>query len=314
MNPIADLLGREPFVVLDGGLASELAARGHDLDDPLWSARVLFDDPAAIAAVHRDYFAAGADVAITASYQAGLPGLRARGLSDDEARAVLRRAVELARAEADAVRDRTALVVASMGSYGATVPGGAEYTGAFGAIDDEALVAFHAERLAILRDGADMIAFETIPSLREAQAIARVLAEASPAPCTWVAFTCRDARHTGSGDRLVDCVAALGRAPGLAAIGINCTAPDLVEDALGELARATALPRVVYPNAGEAWEGGHWCGTRVGPEAFAALARRWWAAGARLLGGCCRTTPAHVAAIAALRDRLRADDGSRARP
>lgn len=313
MNPIAAILARRPFVLLDGGLASELADRGHDLDDPLWSAKVLLEDPAAIAAVHRDYFAAGADVATTASYQAGLPGLRARGLSDHEATAVLRRSVELARAEASRVRDRPALVVASLGSYGATVPGGAEYTGAFGAIDDAALVAFHAERLAILRDGADVVAFETIPSLREARVIARVLADAG-GPCAWVAFTCRDAQHVGSGDSLGDCVAALDGAPGLAAIGINCTPPSIVEGALALLARATALPVVAYPNAGEAWAGGHWCGTRTDPEAFAALARRWWTAGARLLGGCCRTTPAHVAALAHLRDALRAELESRARP
>jgi homocysteine S-methyltransferase len=312
VSPIAGILAREPFVLLDGGLASELMARGHDLDDPLWSARVLLDDPAAIAAVHRDYFAAGADVATTASYQAGLPGLRARGLSVDEARAVLRRSVELARTEADRVVPQR-LVVASLGSYGATVPGGVEYTGAFGPIDDDALVAFHAERLAILADGADIVAFETIPSLREAQVIARVLERAQP-PCAWVAFTCRDAAHTGSGDRLVDCVAALAHAPGLAAIGINCTQPSIVEDALVEIGRATALPRVAYPNAGEAWAGGHFRGTRTDPGAFTALARRWWTAGARLLGGCCRTTPAHVAALAGLRDELRAALGSRARP
>ena len=307
MSPFAEILAREPFVVLDGGLASELAHRGHDLDDPLWSARVLLVDPAAIAAVHRDYYAAGADVAITATYQAGFPGLRARGLDDASIAAVLRSAVALARGEADRVTDRPRpLVAASLGSYGATVPGGSEYTGEFGAIDDDALATFHAQRLAVLRDGSDVVAFETIPSRREARVIARVLAEAAPGLSAWVSFTCRDAVHTGSGDRIVDCAAELAGAPGLAAIGINCTAPHLVADALVELGRATELPRIAYPNAGESWTDGHWCGTRVGAEAFAAQARSWWSAGARLLGGCCRTTPAHVAALAHLRDDLRA--------
>jgi homocysteine S-methyltransferase len=306
VNPIEAILAREPFVLLDGGLASELAARGHDLDDPLWSARLLLDDPAAIAAVHRDYFAAGADVAITASYQAGLPGLRARGLSDAQARDVLRRSVAIARAEAERARtDPRPLVVASLGSYGATVPGAAEYTGDFGPIDDDALAAFHAERLAVLREGADVVAFETIPSLREAEAIARVLAQAPPGLCAWVAFTCRDARTTGAGDPIAQCVAALAHAPGLAAIGINCSEPTIVEAALAAIARASALPALAYPNAGETWAAGRWCGTAVGPEAFTALARRWWAAGARLIGGCCRTTPAHVAALAQFRSRTR---------
>ena len=308
MNPIANILVSEPFVVLDGGLASELESRGYDLDDPLWSARVLLDDPAAIARVHRDYFAAGADVATTASYQASLPGLRARGMDDASARALLHHSIALARAEADRViaidRPRP-LVVASIGSYGATLPGAAEYSGAFGSISDDALVAFHAERLAVLRDDADVVAFETIPSLREAHAIATVLAEATPGVCAWVSFTCRDARHTGSGDALDECAAAIADAPGLVAIGINCSAPAIVEPALFELSRVTALPRVAYPNAGEAWAAGHHCGARMEPEAFAALAQRWWSAGARLLGGCCRTTPAHVAALARLRAELR---------
>ena len=294
MNPIAAILVREPFVVLDGGLASELEARGHDLDDPLWSARVLLDDPAAIAAVHRDYFAAGADVATTASYQASLPGLR--------------RSVELARAEADRVdascRPRP-LVAASLGSYGATLPGAAEYTGALGSIGDDELARFHAERLAVLREGADLVAFETISSLREARAIARVLARAAPGLSAWVSFTCRDARTCGSGDALVDCAAAIADAPGLVAIGINCSAPAIVEPALAGLARATALPLAAYPNAGETWASGRYCGARMEPEAFTALARRWWSAGARLVGGCCRTTPAHVAALARLRADLR---------
>jgi homocysteine S-methyltransferase len=308
VNPVATILAREPFVLTDGGLASELAARGHDLDDPLWSARVLLDDPAAIAAVHRDYFAVGADCATTASYQAGLPGLRARGLDDDAARDVLRRSVALARAEADRVdagdRPRP-FVVASLGSYGATVPGAAEYTGEFGSIDDDGLVRFHAERLEVLREDADVVAFETIPSRREALAIARVLREASPGLAAWVSFTCRDAQHTGNGDRLLDCVAALADVDPVIAIGINCSAPSIVEDAIVELRRATSLPPIAYPNAGERWAHSTWCGERVDPEAFTALAQRWWSAGARIIGGCCRTTPAHIAALSRLRAALR---------
>ncbi|HWB77323.1 MAG TPA: homocysteine S-methyltransferase, partial [Nannocystaceae bacterium] len=186
------LLAREPFVVLDGGLATELAARGHDLDDPLWSARLLLDDPDAIARVHEDYFRAGADVAITASYQASLSGLRARGLDDAQAHAVLRRSVELATRARDAFAPDTKLVVASLGSYGATLANGAEYSGAFGDIDDDALVAFHRERIDILAPGSDLLAFETIPSHFEAEAIARALAGAD-FPGAWVSFTCRDA-------------------------------------------------------------------------------------------------------------------------
>lgn len=302
-------LAREPFVVLDGGLATELAARGHDLDDPLWSARLLLDDPDAITRVHLDYFRAGADVATTASYQASLPGLRARGLDDAQARAVLRRAVELASRARDSCgppSDPPKLVVASLGSYGAMLANGAEYTGAFGDVGDDALVAFHRERIDILAPGSDLLAFETIPSLREAEAIARALADAD-VPGAWVSFTCRDAGTSGAGDPIERCAAALARCDRVVAIGVNCTAPQHVEGALACIARVTALPLVAYPNAGEAYDGAarRFRGHRTDSHDFAALARRWLAVGARLVGGCCRTTPVHVAALARLRDELR---------
>src|SRR5215210_6079985 len=96
MNPIATILQTHPIVVLDGALATELERRGADLRDPLWSAKVLFENPELIRQVHADYFAAGADVATTASYQATLPALMQRGLNREQAAGVLRLSVSLA--------------------------------------------------------------------------------------------------------------------------------------------------------------------------------------------------------------------------
>ncbi len=310
MNPLRAAIAREPFVVLDGGLASELAARGVDLNDPLWSARALIDNPKAIAEVHRDYFAAGADVATTATYQISAAGLRASGRDPAEVTELFARAIEIARgarAQAGPGAPPRAIIV-SLGSYGATCPGGAEYTGAFGAIDRAGLVAFHRMRLSALADAhahAHAIAFETIPSVREVEAISDALLDAAPPLPVWIAFTCRDPATTGAGDDLAAAIRAASRVRGVIAVGINCSAPALVTAAVPTIRGATDLHVVAYANAGEHYDARCFVGLRCGPTAFAEAAARWIDAGADLVGGCCRTTPAHVSAVALLREGRR---------
>jgi homocysteine S-methyltransferase len=307
MNPLAPFLAHDGVLLLDGGLATALQDRGHDLDDALWSARLLLDDPAAIEAVHDDYLAAGADVATAASYQASLPGLVARGLSDEQARAVLRRSLALARGACDRAalargpaRPRP-LAVASLGAYGAYLADGSEYRGDYTA-DDAAILAYHRERLDVLAPLADLVACETIPCLREAELLGELLAHC-PTPA-WVSFSCRDDAHVAHGEPIERCVAAITAVPAVVAVGINCCAPRHVEGLVERLRHATLLPIVAYPNAGERYHDGRWCGERASPSELAALAARWHAAGARILGGCCRTTPAHIAALHRLRQGL----------
>lgn len=309
MSPLAPFLADDGVLVLDGGLATELEARGHDLADALWSARLLLDDPAAIEAVHSAYLDAGADVATAASYQASLPGLRARGLSDDDARAMLRSSIALARRACDRAaaarspaRPRP-LAVASLGAYGALLADGSEYRGDYAA-DDATLAAYHRVRLDVLAPLADLVACETIPSLREAEVLADVLAS-SPTPA-WVSFQCRDDAHVAHGEPIERCVAAVARVPAVVAVGVNCCAPWHVEGLVRRIRAVCPLPIVAYPNAGERYADGRWCGHAVSPAELAELAARWHAAGARILGGCCRTGPAHIGALHELRQRLRA--------
>ena len=285
--------------VLDGGLASELTRRGCDLSGPLWSAHVLDTAPATIAAVYRDYLRAGADCIATASYQISSLGYRELGRPARDADAALLQSVALAdqvRAEYAHENPRRVWIAASLGPYGAALHNSAEYHGRY-SIGFDDLVAFHAERLAVLAgSAADLVAFETIPSLEEARAILLALA-ATPALAAWISFTCADAQHVAHGERLRDCAEALGASPQIAAVGINCTAPHLVEALIGE-ARGNK-PVIVYPNSGETWNAATrtWQGE---PETdrFGVLARTWWAAGAQAVGGCCRTGPAHIAAVA----------------
>ena len=299
---------RDPTLrVLDGGLASELARRGLDLSDHLWSARLLLDAPDAIAQVHRDYYLAGADVAITASYQASYEGFAQRGLGADETTALLRRSVTLAQTARDEARqrvheqgapDRALLVAASVGPYGAILHDGSEYRGDYG-LTEAQLVRFHHARFAVLAGaGADLLACETIPSRLEAQALVHLLGE-HPDARAWLSFTCRDDRHTAAGDDLEDCARWLDTVPQVVAVGVNCVAPELVTPLIGALRRGTTKPIVVYPNSGEQWDADARC-WRGDAGRFTSHIEEWIRAGATWIGGCCRTTPEDIARVRAV--------------
>jgi homocysteine S-methyltransferase len=265
----------ERTVVLDGGLATELERRGNDLSSALWSARLLRDDPAEIVAAHRAFFAAGAQVATTASYQAPVE--------------LAASSVALAREGAE---DYGGWVAASVGPYGAVLADGSEYRGDYGLSVSE-LRAFHRPRLdALVGAGPDVLAVETIPCLTEVEAlVAELDAVGFPA---WLSLTC-DGVRTRAGEPVAEAFAMARDCAAVVAVGVNCTAPADVP-ALVDLAARTGKPVVAYPNSGEAWIDRRW----TGPAAFsAAEVKGWVAAGARLVGGCCRVGPAEIAGIAA---------------
>lgn len=275
-------------LVLDGGLATEVERRGFSIDGVLWSARALLERPDIIEAIHTDYLDAGADVVSTATYQAAL------SLLGHDGPAILTRGVMLARAARDRVRP-TALVAASMGPYGAHLADGSEYRGDY-RVGDAELEAFHRRQAEVLWGaGPDVLAFETVPSLREAEAIVRAL-ERLGAPPAWISFSVRDAGHTSAGDALGDALSAVARAIG--AVGLNCAGPAVLGAALA--GRAVEGELLVYPNSGEAWSASTraWSGegaqTRVADHIHA-----WRAAGVTAIGGCCRTTPADISAVRA---------------
>ena len=128
----------------DGGLATELEARGHDLSDDLWSARLLAEAPAEIVAVHEAFYRAGAHIATTASYQASFEGFGRRGIDRADAARLMRRSVELAKSARDTLAT-PAWVAASVGPYGAMLAHGEEYTGRYGLSVAE-LTAWHRPR------------------------------------------------------------------------------------------------------------------------------------------------------------------------
>jgi homocysteine S-methyltransferase len=346
-------------VMLDGGTATALEQAGHRLDDALWSARLLLDDPEAVVAVHRAFLAAGAQVVTTASYQLAAISLRAAGRDPTELETLLHRAVELGqRAVTEhlatdpthhptdpthhptdpthhptdpthhpaegGTRAGRPLVAASVGPYGAALADGSEYRGGYGRSEAD-LVAFHAPRVTALVDaGADVLACETIPSAVELAALARVLSDVGiPA---YVSVTLGPAGTTiAEGRPLAEAFAPLLELDSVVAVGVNCCPPELVAPALACLADV-ALPLVAKPNAGARWDETErrWIARPTaatslvteGPTAGSAEPgtagdprhehhraapdpRAWAGAGARLIGGCCGTSPADLRTLAA---------------
>lgn len=286
-------------MILDGGLATELEARGCDIAGSLWSARVLRDSPEAIEQLHYDYYAAGADCAITASYQASYEGFASIGLDAGETTRLLRLSVELAlnarsRYRQDHPEDRRELfVAASVGPFGAISHDGAEYRGDYG-LTVAQLVAFHERRFGVLASaGADLLACETIPVLDEARAYVELLAR-HPDARAWLSFTSPDGRHTSHGEPLAECARLADPVPNVFAVGVNCVKPEIVEDAIRSLATGTGKPIVVYPNSGERWVAGEESWHGAPGHGIAAFAPAWVRAGARHIGGCCRVGPDQI--------------------
>jgi homocysteine S-methyltransferase len=278
-------------VVLDGGLATLLEARGHDLSSDLWSARLLRDDPEAIVAAHTEFFAAGAQVATSASYQASFEGFARLGLDREQAADLMRLAVSLAAR----ARDESApegWVAASVGPYGAYLADGSEYRGDYD-LDVAGLRAFHRPRLEVLAAaGADVLAVETIPCLAEVEALCAELD--GTGVTAWLSLSA-DGAHTRAGEPLAEAWAMAADVDEVVAVGVNCCVPGDVTTALA----GAAGPLVAYPNSGQGWDAVRRAWT--GESAFdPGAVRNWLHHGARLVGGCCRVGPDDIAEVAAV--------------
>ncbi len=299
MSSLADRIAHGP-IVLDGGLATLLEAHGHDLSSDLWSARLLAENPAAITAAHREYFEAGAQVAITSSYQASFQGFQQLGLDRQRAEQLLRLSVRLARDAAESARPASGSVApqrwvaASVGPYGAALADGSEYRGDYGLTVAE-LREWHKPRLEILADsGADLLALETIPCMAEAEALLEEIA-ALEMPA-WLSMTCATGK-TRAGEPAEDAFAMAAGVDEIVAVGVNCVDSVEASDLVSTAVESSRKPAVVYPNSGESWDAQRrsWAGAATfGPEHAAV----WVASGARLVGGCCRVGPSAIRQLA----------------
>ncbi|KPL60354.1 homocysteine S-methyltransferase [Rossellomorea vietnamensis] len=306
LNPIEVILQTHSLIILDGALATELESHGCDLNDPLWSARVLLENPEAIEKVHAEYFRAGADCAITASYQATVDGFRKRGIQEPEALELIKKTVYLAKQARDDFWEEEKgntnrpkpIVAGSVGPYGAYLADGSEYVGNYD-VSDQHLADFHFPRIeALVEAGADVLAFETIPSLQEAKVLASLLKE-FPDTCSWLSFSLKDGETISDGTGIEECARVFNDNEQIAAIGVNCAPIPAASEAVSVLSRQTDKPIILYPNSGETYnaETKTWDGEEERCP-FDEQSEIWYGAGARIIGGCCRTHPGDIEALA----------------
>ena len=308
---LEEILQKEKVMIIDGSMSTALEALGADLNNSLWTASVLKNQPQLVRQVHYDYFKAGADCGITCSYQATIPGLMKTGCSEEEAEELITRSVTLLKEARDQWWNEEGrnsgrpypLCLAGIGPYGAYLADGSEYTGNY-SMDHETLWNFHYRRMELLhRAGSDILLIETQPALQEAL-IAAEIAESLGADY-WISFSCLNGAQTCAHDSVRKCAEVLSKDhPRLKMIGINCTKPEYIVSLIGELKKGTDLPVGVYPNSGEIYDPvtKTWTSTETGMN-FGAYAFTYMTAGANAVGGCCTTACEHIRQVADARKK-----------
>ncbi|WP_265478634.1 homocysteine S-methyltransferase [Lactiplantibacillus plantarum] len=298
MLSLTEQLNRGP-VVSDGAMATELEKRGVATNSALWSATAMLDHPDAIQAVHQSYLDAGAKIMTTNTYQANVPAFKQAGIAAAQARQLIQQAVTIAHTARDASHVTDAVIAGSIGPYGAYLADGSEYTGAY-QLTPSAYQDFHRERLAlIMAAGVDVLALETMPRLDEVQALVQLITTTWPQQPYWVSFSIKDPQTLCDGTSLAVAAKWVAAQPNVVAVGVNCTTLENIAPALTTLKAAVAVPLIVYPNSGDQYDPvtKTWQETHLSHQ-FASFVPQWLAAGARIIGGCCRTTPKDIATVA----------------
>ncbi|KXL42230.1 hypothetical protein M433DRAFT_156898 [Acidomyces richmondensis BFW] len=297
------LLQRKDTLILDGALATELEVRGYNLNHPLWSGKILKEYPEVIQQIHLDYYLAGADIAITASYQASTQGfLDHFELKETDAKELIKRSVRLAQhARFEAVQSGLLsanielLIAGSVGPYGAYLSDGSEYRGDYMRSSEE-FKGFHRPRIEALVDaGVDILAIETMPSMPEIIAVLEILSTDFPDAVSWISCTLKDPEHLSDGTLIREVKDLVERSNQVVAFGVNCIPIELVTPFIQHMA-PSKIPILCYPNSGEIWdaEAKTWHGGNRTIKMFGSQAIEWRAAGASLIGGCCRTGPKDI--------------------
>jgi S-methylmethionine-dependent homocysteine/selenocysteine methylase len=288
-----------PVVLLDGGMGQELLRRTRAAPTPLWSAQVMIDHPESVEDLHLDYIRAGARVITINAYSAEPTRLGNYGLEGRFAE-LQRRACTLALR----ARDRTGAEGADVRIAGCLPPLEWSYRPEIARDAAEAEPVF-ARVVAEQAPHVDLFLCETMSASGEAAGAARAGADSGKP--VWVSWTVaeRETARLRSGESVADAAAALAGTP-VEAVLVNCSSPEAVGAAMPALA-ATGRPFGGYANGFAPFDEGHAVGSTVeslaartdlGPDAYAGHAMRWVAAGAAIVGGCCETGPAHIAALA----------------
>jgi S-methylmethionine-dependent homocysteine/selenocysteine methylase len=283
---LTELLAQRSLLMLDGAMGTELGRLGVDLSAPLWSARALISMPHVVRNLHFHYLHAGADIITTNTFRSNVRALRKAGMETEWEELNLR-AVQLAFEARDRFRPARPVLIAG---------GLAPVEDCYRPEDvppDDALREEHRRQAALLAmTGVDMLLAETMMTIREAVIAAEACAATGKHFA--VSFVTDGQGTLLSGESLQDAVAAVSaHAP--AALLLNCVAAAQMKQAYAVLRACTSLPTGCYANTGQ-----------PGPEdadglrhdadvaGYVAASRDWVTAGARIIGGCCGTTPEYI--------------------
>ena len=289
-------------LLLDGGLSNELERQGCNLNQKLWSAKLLESNPEAIILAHLNYLESGAGCIITSSYQATLPGFMAIGYDEHSASGLILKSVQLA----EEARSRfmslnphasKPLIAASIGPYGAYLADGSEYRGDY-IVSDQELTAFHKPRIDLLDNStADILACETIPCFQEAKVLSEILENVKkPA---WISFSCKDGKHISDRTPIEECADYFAHHPTVFAMGVNCTSPEFISELIRSIKTKSGNKKiVVYPNSGAVYhaESKTWSGLSE-LSSCAIMVKEWMSLGADIIGGCCGIGPEQIKAM-----------------
>lgn len=296
IGPLDRRLERGDVLVLDGGMGTELEARGVPMDHHAWSAVANLEHQEIVEQAHVDFLAAGADIVIANTFPAGFFALDAAGLGE-RFEEVNRRGVEAAiRARDRAAPDRPVAVAASISplSVGARI-----------AVADrsreELLTAYRRQARVLAEAGADLIIAEMIQSAEwHGPAVQAAAETALPA---WLGVSAGPMGRDGQvptleypHESLEQVVSGLVELP-VSAVAVMHTDVEAVDDALDVVRRSWDGTLAAYPHRGE-YVPPSWTFQEIAPEELAHRARGWIARGAQIVGGCCGIRPAHIRRLA----------------
>ncbi|EFO23447.1 hypothetical protein LOAG_05038 [Loa loa] len=307
----------EKVQLLDGGFGTELEAAGYNVKNhSLWSCAALFDNPNLILQVHKRFIEAGSDIILTNTYQACISTMmNSRGMTKIAAESSLKKLVSLAQQAVDECSAREKVkVVGSVGPYGVIFNDGSEYSGHYvDELEEQVLVDYHIQQtIPLLQAGLKVIAYETVPSYKEAVAILKAVNAINHSYNFWISFSCKNGEQTNHNESFCKSVEKISHHPNILGIGINCTSPNYITQLLQSASiSVNSLPFIVYPNSGEEYE----CGTkkwRNGKCIFPDMGQlmEWKNLGMKVVGGCCRVGAEKIKELSTLVAKLNSEYNS----
>lgn len=295
MNKATNWINQQDHILIDSSMSTGLEERGLKLNSDLWTAAALESHEDLIVDVHKKYFDAGSSMTTTNTYQASVPGLVKAGYSEDQAIALIKKAVELAnRGRNESTNPNPKWLLGGVGPYGAFLANGSEYTGDY-SLTDEEYIAFHEGRIkAMVEAGIDVLILETFPNINELKSITECTKQFD-IPVIVVA-SLRDESHLADGSSLTDVASFLESQEHVIAYGLNCTKPQLVTPALKVLKQSHPAhkPFIAFPNSGANYnpEIKEWNHDDLSFEEFDELIAQWFDLDLKFVGGCCCMTEA----------------------